>query len=166
LGDSIDPGQIENHFEGGKGKKPIFLVLCITAGLEEPKSIQIASTRLRAKGESPDIRWVSWRKIYRLFKELPSSLNDDRATFLLSSFVETLERENLSGFTPFKKEQFLAVEEATPAFNETIQKWNLLMDETSSILEKHSIKKVYLSVRCNSTEISARFSNKENLSVD
>jgi hypothetical protein len=142
LGDAIDSAQIENHFEGGKGKKPRFVVLCITAGLDQPKGIKEATTRLQAKGESPDIRWISWKRIYGIIKDMANIRNDDKTSFLLNSLIETLRRENLSGFTNFKKEDFPKVKETIPAFTKTIEKCNMLMAEVASILEKESIEQV------------------------
>lgn len=66
LGDNLDPIQILNHFKAGQGKKPKFCVLCITGGFDEPEGRKEALMRLEKSGLRPDIRWTSWRDIYKL----------------------------------------------------------------------------------------------------
>lgn len=152
LSDSLDPTQIVNHFEGGKGKKPRFCILCITTELSRPKAIREAQETLQERGEAPDIRWISWKEVYKLMKNLGSTVNDDKAVFLINSLNSTLEKRNLIGFTNFSKEEFVITKRLIRKYSNLLKRCNLLAEEVVKELEKNSIKLVYFNRDGRSTD--------------
>lgn len=140
LGEEVNPVQIENHFLGGKGKKQIFFVLCITGGLVRPKGIGIAETNLRKKGETPNFKWVNWKMLHNMFKGIEKRLDDETSTFLLKSFDSTLENLDLAGFIMFEKGEIQAGKSLVEKYNKLLEKCNILLKEVTQRLEQKGIK--------------------------
>lgn len=140
LGEEANPVQIEKHFLGGKGKKQIFFVLCITGGLARPKGIAIAETNLRKKGETPDFKWINWKTLYKMFKGIEKKLKDEKSIFLLKSFNSTLENLDLAGFIMFEKGEIQAGKSLVEKYNDLLEKCNLLSKEITQRLEQKGIK--------------------------
>jgi len=141
-GDSVDPSQIERHFEGGKGRKPKFCILCITSGLYKPSGIVEAERKLKEKEETSNIKWMNWKKVYELMKGSEKRVNDEKSQFLISSFNSTLEKQGLVGFTGFDKDEFTLAKELIEKYTQLLKKCNQLMYEVTEELKKSSIKQV------------------------
>ena len=142
-GDSVDSSQVERHFEGGKGKKPKFCVLCITSGLYKPEGIKNAERKLKERGETPDIRWMNWKKVYELMKDSEKRVKDGKSRFLIKSLNSALEKHGLVGFTGFDEDEFMKAKEFIEKYETLLKKCNQLMYEVAEELKKHSIKQVY-----------------------
>lgn len=142
LGDSVDSSQIIGHFEGGKGKKQKFCVLSITSGVYAPQGVKDADSKLRERGEAPNIRWISWKKVYESMKRSEKEVKDEKERFLIKSFNSTLEKQGLVGFTGFEEDEFAAAIEPIERYTNLLRKCNQLMYEVAEELKKSSVKQV------------------------
>ena len=122
LGSWIDADQVISHIKSGKGKIPL---VCITGGVTKPEGIDQASEKL-SENERNLIKWISWRQLYQIIKNMPDEV---AKTMEVSSLIQSLEFENLVGFTGYKSEEAKDLSGFVSRYNTFLSKLSPLMED-------------------------------------
>ena len=141
LGSWIDANQIINHIKSGKGKIP---VVCIIGGIAKPQGLDDASRKL-SESERKLIKWISWRQLNQSIRNMPDEVVK---TMEASSLIQSLESENLVGFTGYKPEEVKDLSGFVSRYNTLLSKLSPLMEDVQlSLSSKDKVIKLSKFVR-------------------
>ena len=133
LGSWIDSSQILSHIRSGKRKIPL---VCVTGGIEKPEGIDEATEKLGEKEKSL-IKWISWRQLYQSIINLPDEIVNKMA---VSSLIQSLEFENLVGFTGYKSEEVENLSKFLERYDTFLAKLTPLMEDVQVSLSSKNKK--------------------------
>ncbi len=122
LGSSIDSNQIFSHIKSGKQR---ITLICITGGVLPPDGINQAIQKA-SKKEQGLIKWVSWRQIYQTIQGMPEEVLQDE---MVSSLRESLEYENLVGFTGYQSSEIQSLQGFVAKYDIFLLKIDQLLDD-------------------------------------
>lgn len=141
LGSWIEADQVINHVRSGKGEIP---VVCITGGVAKPEGIDEASRKL-SESERNLIKWISWRQLNQSIRNMPDEVVK---TMEASSLIQSLESENLVGFTGYKPEEVKDLSGFVLRYNTLLSKLSPLMEDVQlSLSSKDKAIKLFKFVR-------------------
>lgn len=137
LGPWIDANQVIGHIKSGKGRIPL---VCITSGVTRPEGISQALEKLSGR-EKDLIRWISWRQLYQTTTNIPEEIVKAEE---VSSLIQSLEFENLVGFTGYESEELKDLSVFVSRYNTVLLKISQLTEdiELSLSSKDKSIKRI------------------------
>ena len=133
--------QLIRHYNGCKTRKSKIIILAITQDLEEPEGVKKARTALKEK--NADVKWLGWNQIFKLIESIQTKLTDEKSIFLVNSLKNTLEQNELSGFTMFEENEFINIKNVYQSYASTLNKFNQFIKDLEFLLEKRKIKRCY-----------------------
>jgi hypothetical protein len=124
LGSSIESNQIFSHIKSGKQRIPL---ICITGGVLPPDGVEQALQKADKK-EQELIKWVSWRQLYQTIQGMPEEILRSE---MVSSLRESLEYENLVGFTGYRSSEIQSLQGVVSGYEIFLTKIDQLIDDVT-----------------------------------